>query len=153
MEETDKKWARQRQEATNLCKEVGQEYPACGFHIGDGWKEPVAEALRKLAKVGIPWTLAQVKQKFCGLRIYADVDLPNEGTEENPVWGFMPEHSQHAKYQEFRKIISEAETACDTRCESCGATAPAGQASGWKGCPACKTEEKKRYEEKYGKDG
>ena len=138
MKETQDKWDRMRQEANDLCAEIGQAYPPCGFHVGDGWFPHVAKALREIAKVGVPWQLAQVKQKFCQLRIYADIDLPNEGTKESPIWGFMPEHSQHALYQRVQEIIGEAESACDRACESCGAEAEAGPASGCKLCEACR---------------
>lgn len=154
MKDTEEKWARQHQRAVDLCKEVGQEYPPCGFSVGDGWFEPVADALRKIAKVGIPWQLAQVKQKFCQLRIYVDVETPgvtreNHDSAKNP-WIWEEGHPLKSKYDEIHAIISEAEAICDTRCESCGAQTEGGPASGWKGCKACKAAERAEYEAKYG---
>jgi hypothetical protein len=157
MDETEKKWERMRREQTEFLETIGQKYPPCGFSIGDGWKEPVYEALRKVAEIakgaGLEWQLAQVKQKFCQLRIYADVETPgvtreNHDSTTNP-WLFEENHPLHSKYVEIHAAISEAERLCNTRCEACGADTKGGAASGWKGCKACKEEEKKEYEAKY----
>jgi hypothetical protein len=159
MAESEAKWARMREEQDVFLKEIGQKYPPCGFSVGDGWLEPVKDALRKITKIaqeaGLEWQLAQVKQKFCQLRIYIDVETPgdvtreNHDSEKNP-WLFEENHPLHAKYREIQAAVHEAEIACDTRCESCGAQTKGGAASGWKGCAACKAAEKKAYEEKYG---
>lgn len=167
MAETKDKWARQHQEAVDFLESIGQKYPPCGYGIGDGWKEPVEAALRKIAAIGIPWELAQVKQKFCQLRIYidfpgsgkvlpvdflgknggrVDVGMPNESGEVS-IW--QEGHPDHAKYLQVQELIAEAESVCNTRCESCGAQTEGGAASGWKGCKACKNEEKQEYEKKY----
>lgn len=157
MEETEKKWERQHREQTEFLASIGQKYPPCGFSIGDGWKEPVFEALRKVAAIakeaGLEWELAQVKQKFCQLRIYIDVETPgvtreNHNSETNP-WLFEENHPLHAKYDEIHAAIGVAESACNVRCESCGGDTKGGAASGWKGCTACKAAEKREYEKKY----
>ena len=85
MKETQDKWERMRKRASDLCTEVGQEYPRSGFHVGDGWFPHVAKALREIAKVGVPWQLAQVKQKFCQLRIYV---MEGDLVVAHPVIGY-----------------------------------------------------------------
>lgn len=94
---TDAKWARQKLRATNLCKELGMDYPYCGFYIGDGWYPTVEKALRAAHDAGWCGPLAQVKQKFCQLRIYAD------------------NASELQRY-----FFSKAEAECDKLCETCG---------------------------------
>ena len=169
MEETEERWARQKREQTEFLKEIGQEYPPCGFSVGDGWKEPVYDALRQIAAVGIPWELAQVKQKFCQLRIY--VDFPGSGkvvpidfigsgqrmdvgmpNEDGTVSIWEEGHPDHSKYLRINEIIAECCRICDTRCEDCGAQTDGGAASGWKGCQACKDAERAEYKAKYGED-
>lgn len=162
MKETEAKWERQRLRANELLKEIGQENPPCGFGVGDGWFPHVAKALREINKVGIPWELAQVKQKFCQLRIY--IDFPGSGKvipvdflgskskrvdvgmpkEDGSVSIWEKGHPDHDKYLRVNELIREAEIACDTSCESCGAQTGGGAASGWKGCEACKKAEKER---------
>ncbi len=109
-----------------------------------------------------------MKQKFCQLRIY--VDFPGSGKvvpvdfiggkgkrvdvgmpkEDGTVSVWEKGHPDHDKYLRVNEIIREAERACDTSCESCGAPTDGGAASGWKGCKACKDEERADYEKKYG---
>ena len=120
------------QAVRDLCTEIDQEYPRCGFHVGDGWFPIVADALRRIAGVGIRWRLEQVKQKFCQLRVY--VDFLDDG-----IW--RPEHPDHGRYLEVKRIIAEAEAACDRACEQCGAKVEPGMSSGWKGCGACRHEQ------------
>lgn len=151
-EERDKKYQARQEKVKALLQEIGQEMPPCGFDVGSGWEEPVFEALRKMAKVGIPWQLAQVKQKFCQLRIYIDVDTPGDVTPENHdsiknPWIWEEAHPLKSKYDELHGYIGEAEVACNIRCEECGAQTEGGPASGWKGCTACKEAERKEFGE------
>jgi hypothetical protein len=90
----------------DLLAELDQEYPECGFYIGAGWFPVVADALRRVQRTGVPWKLAQVKQKFCGLRVY--IDFPDEVPEEG--------------YNQILGIVQQAELDCSTLCESCGKT-------------------------------
>lgn len=72
-------------------------YPYCGFDIGDGWYPSVVAALDKMIAAGWDKDLAQIKQKFGGLRIYI-------GQATDDVY----------------QIIHGAEALCDTLCEGCG---------------------------------
>lgn len=88
----------------SLLQSINQSNPPCGFHVGDGWFPIVADALRKIAVLNVDWTLEQVKQKFCGLRIYFSLSKTD-----------MP------RYDEIRAIVANAEEVCATICEDCGA--------------------------------
>jgi len=80
-----------------LLKELGIEDVRCGFHIGPGWFPVVAQTLRDMKEAGWTGKLAQVKQKFTGLRIYID--------------------DADSKLYDF---IAEAEKKCFYLCEICG---------------------------------
>lgn len=73
------------------------KYPPCGFDIGDGWFPIVKQALMAMVLVGWDRDLQQVKQKFCGLRIY--IGETNEAVDA---------------------IITYAEQRCSVTCEDCG---------------------------------
>lgn len=62
------------QKIDNLLREIGQEYPECGFYCPEEWFDIVSRCLRDLTFRFQGWTLAQVKEKFGNLRIYVDVD-------------------------------------------------------------------------------
>jgi hypothetical protein len=128
MKDTQAKWDRQRKQAEDLCKELGIDYPDCGFYIGDGWFPVVAEALRGIGQIGLKWKLGQVKQKFCQLRIYAE--FPGGEWEES--------HPDHDKYEAAKALIGIAEAACDVMCEGCGAVVDGGPACGCKLCDTCR---------------
>lgn len=108
---TNAKWDLQRGQAEKLCKSLGIGYPDCGFYIGDGWYPAVADALKKIGRLGIKWKLGQVKQKFCTLRIY--IDYLDEG-----IWDI--DHPNHDLYAQSQHFIAEAEEACNRICETCG---------------------------------
>lgn len=78
--------------------EHGIAYPRCGYHIGAGWAPVVEATLTALIKTGWDKDLHQVKQKFCGLRIYT---------------GPLTDEQQ--------ALIRVAENACAAMCEQCGA--------------------------------
>lgn len=73
------------------------KYPECGFHIGPGWLPVVFATLTEMIDAGWNKDLHQVKEKFCGLRIYI-------GEADGEIYD----------------IIHEAERKCSTMCESCG---------------------------------
>jgi hypothetical protein len=79
---------------------LGIAYPPCGIWIGDGWRPVVFAALEHMLALGWSGKLVQVKEKFGGLRIYAE----NLSAE-------------------MQKIVDDAETACRFLCEECGAIA------------------------------
>ena len=80
-----------------LLKRLDIKYPPCGFYIGDGWFPIVAAALEKMVATGWDRDLQQVKQKFCGLRIYIGATTP-----------------------EIEALIDSAEARCWKACEHCG---------------------------------
>ena len=160
MQEMEARWKKEREELTAFLKELGVNYPQCGYHVGEGWKPHVEVALRKVAKIakeaGLEWNLSQVKQKFCQLRIYYHVETPgvtreNHDSLTNP-WIWEENHPLHHVYQEIEAAVSEAEYACDQTCEQCPNPAKPGAASGSKLCEACNAAWKKAYQEKYGED-
>jgi hypothetical protein len=69
------------------------------FGCGEGWEPIVESVLEKLDKMDCEITVAQVKEKFGGLRIYV-----NNGTDE------------------AFEIINEAEKNAAFTCEMCGIT-------------------------------
>lgn len=101
----------EQEKIDNLLREIGQPYPRCGFYIGTGWFPVVETALKAMASVPISWQLTQVKEKFCGLRIYYDIDERVDADDPN------------AKIcsEKIDQIIAQAEHECNTMCESCGA--------------------------------
>lgn len=80
-----------------LLQKHGIKYPSCGFSIGDGWLSIVDEAFEKMIEAGWDRDLQQVKEKFCGLRIYI-----GNGSEAVDV------------------IIRDAERKAALCCENCG---------------------------------
>lgn len=120
------KYDRRRNRIKKLCNEIGQEYPACGFDIGDGWFPIVENALKKIATIDVKWKLVQVKQKFCQLRIYIHfLDYETDDLDVNK------------KFEEIRRLANEAERLCDVACENCGAKVNGGSAWGCKFCSRC----------------
>lgn len=97
------RWARQRARVDALLLELDIKFPRCGFEIGEGWFTTVAHALRQLVAAGWDRELEQVKQKFCGLRIYLGDSYAHD--ENRP---------------EFEAIIRHAEYQCAQICEFCG---------------------------------
>ena len=161
MQEMEARWKRERDELTAFLKEIGQEYPPCGYHVGDGWLPHTKTALRKIAEIakgaGLEWQVAQVKQKFCQLRIYIDVETPGGVTRENHdsatnPWIFEENHPLHSKYNEIHAAVGEAERICDALCENCPNPAKPGPASGTKLCTPCNDAWKAEYKKKYGED-
>lgn len=83
---------------TEYLAALGIEWPRCGFWVDEGWRKIVDDALKELIAAGWNKKLDQVKQKFCGLRIYIN--------DFNPV---------------LRPIIDRAEELSFKTCEGCGA--------------------------------
>lgn len=98
-----------------LLEELGIEYPPCGFYVGEGWMPIVENALRKMLDVGWDKRLAQVKEKFKGLRIYVDGETNDK----------------------IRDIIREAEEKCLKTCEDCGGPRAPLTGVGAPVCDAC----------------
>jgi hypothetical protein len=141
--------------------------PRCGFSVGLGWMPMVERALEKMVAAGWNKELAQVKQKFCQLRIY--IDFGGYDDVDNPVKRFFREvvhriaglackinHKLGMKLYELRdssllgkwklnavgKAVQEAEAECDRICEVCGKEREKkGPRGGWALCNACGQEE------------
>lgn len=79
------------------CESRGIAWPQCGFDIGPGWLPIVERALDEMIAAGWDRDLQQVKQKFCGLRIY--IGESNEA---------------------IVAAIHKAEAECAKSCEHCG---------------------------------
>lgn len=117
-----------REDYTKRCHAAGDELltrlgvaqPRCGFSCGLGWLPIVERALKECLEVGWDGKLAQVKQKFCQLRIYVD---------------FFPKDEV---YQKMGEILSKAEADCDVICEICGKErTKKGVSVGWALCDDC----------------
>lgn len=93
------------------------------FDIEEGWYPLVLKLMQDLVAIGWNKQIAQVKEKFGGLRFYI-----MEGND--PIW----------------ELIEKAENASFDICESCGATDKVGTESiyGWYKtyCSTCYSEEK-----------
>jgi len=96
------------------------------FECDDGWGPLIAELEAKLRVLSPGYTISQVKEKFGGLRYYADAGDVNAETSK---W--------------FYELVHEAETRSFEICECCGQP---GQLSrrgkhGWYKtlCPTCAT--------------
>lgn len=75
--------------------------PAILSGVGDGWLPIVNDLIAKLDERFPGWTLSQVKEKFGGLRFYAD---PPQGT----AW------------EDMELLIADAEVKAAETCEWCG---------------------------------
>lgn len=92
-------------------KERLGKYPY--LDIGEGWYPLVIQLDAKLAEIDPDYTLAQVKEKFGGLRYY--VDTVNASDDD---------------LERFRELVREAEAASYTICDVCGLPGKANN-SGW----------------------
>lgn len=108
------------EQVEKLLASRGVKHPYCGFSVGAGWFPIVERALDGLAAHG-EVRLAQVKEKFGGLRIYID----------SPEWS-----------DEVAKIVDDAEAEAWKTCEDCGATEGVEtKGPGWIRtlCPRCRS--------------
>lgn len=83
--------------------------PYCGFSCGEGWFGPLNELCSKIEQIltRLPedergFQVAQVKEKFGGLRFYIDGPKNKEA------------------YDDIQVLIGNAESACYKLCEDCG---------------------------------
>lgn len=81
----------------------GFDPPRCYSHVHQGWWPILENLLPQLKTAGVI-SLAQVKQKFGGLRVYVDV-LDEDADVDNSV---------------IRALINVAETEAWKTCEFCG---------------------------------
>jgi hypothetical protein len=111
-----------------LCDELLTKYdiepPRCGVFVGPGWVPAVDRMLGRLIEAGWDKNLAQIKQKFCRLRVYLD------RTPQDPQLS-----------AKLERIISTAETECDNLCEACGKSREfRGMGTGMAICNKCERE-------------
>lgn len=78
------------------------------FMVGDGWLLLIKNLIEELIAIGWDRQICQVKEKFGGLRFYAN-DVPDGGLE----------------------IISRYEDLSYKTCETCGSTENITQTKGW----------------------
>lgn len=97
--------------------------PYGGDYSPDGWAHIVADALTSIAEIeaasGLLASVAQVKEKFGGLRLY--VRARDETTE-----------GQHFAAQ-LQEIVAAAEQRAARTCQKCGAPGELRSAGGWWG--------------------
>jgi hypothetical protein len=126
-----------------FAKHMEEKYPAMfsqpygGFAVGEGWW-PILESLCGQIQHHIDWknkqsevvpqvTVAQIKEKFGGLRFYYD------GGDD-----------------EIRGMVRMAESWADKSCETCGSPGTSG-GKGWIKtlCPTHRAEADARYAERF----
>lgn len=137
-----------RQEYFDKCRSEGQrvmdrfgiEKPRCGFGIGLGWIPPTERAFEKMIAAGWDKELHQVKQKFCGLRIYIGKGATEPTGEKN-------EHGYDVmRPTAIGLAIQEAEAECVNLCEVCGnEREKKGIRSGWALCNSCEKDDGKAF--------
>lgn len=94
-----------------------------GIDIGDGWMPIVIELDQKLIELYPDYKLAQVKEKFGGLRFYVEgIPWQSEGS----------------------KLIDEAEAKSYETCEECGAPGKGTTSGGYWIKTLCETCDEKR---------
>ncbi len=97
---------------------------------GPGWLPVVADLNEKIAALFPDYEVQQVKQKFCGLRYYCNVESDAR----------------------VHMLIRAAERACDKTCEDCGATFEPKEYYGRHYCPTCEAlpyEETQEYKMRH----
>lgn len=95
-------------------KELERDFPNamsnvyCGAYIGKGWIPAVREALAVLEAAGAK--VAQIKEKFGGLRLYWDSPDLEVGARPFSVWHYIA----------CSMAEKQAEAKCWKICEDCG---------------------------------
>jgi hypothetical protein len=122
------RWTAVEEAFEAMRKKYGIGEVPCGTSVGPGWLPIIDEALGKMVAAGWDRKLAQVKQKFCGIRIY--------------VGG--------ASSAAIEAIIRDAEAKCARACEHCGA--PRGLEAPRNGialCADCEAVEEKLWDDAH----
>lgn len=83
----------------------GYDLSLAKISVGPGWGSLLEEVFEKKEKENVPVTIIQVKEKFAGLRIYAD----GIGVDENNI------------ISNFQRFLCDIERRSLTICVSCGA--------------------------------
>ena len=105
-----------------------------GLECDAGWNSIIKETLSKLSY--FPIIIAQIKQKFGGLRIYWE---PNKDV-----------HGEKEDFDKVREIIFEADKKASNTCEWCGKPGSTKGSKNWIRvlCPECRENEEKIKEER-----
>jgi len=75
-----------------------------GLEVGDGWLGLVRDLLDELDAISVKYCVAQIKEKFGGLRFYA----------------FDRGRDTKANVERFRALVKAAEAKSFETCERCG---------------------------------
>jgi hypothetical protein len=117
MKKTKQEWKEERdrenelmnKEIEDVFKKMNRPYPACGVSISRGWwKSAVLPMLVAIDALKWKGTIAQIKQKFCTLRVYID-HHPNPETDDEINADTIAD-----------QLIDLATKLCDHICEECG---------------------------------
>jgi hypothetical protein len=102
-------------------------------NVGTGWHDLVRRLEQRLLEIDPDYELLQIKEKFGGLRYYA-----NSGTTTGDILA-----------DPFHMAISEAEAESDQTCERCGATEGVEQRATFNWiktlCPTHRAEDEERH--------
>lgn len=85
--------------------------------VSDGWLPLLEDLVSKLKQRGWTGEVAQIKEKFGGLRFYANPSIKTGNTKE--------------EIEEFQRLIYEAEDKSFKICEFCGQPGKRTSALGW----------------------
>lgn len=101
-------------------KERMREMASISCGVGEGWWEPIEHGVYLLDKVYPGWTLSQIKEKFGGLRFYAEAPAFRDqkpGDKQDEIWY---DQWRDRYYANFQAICDAIEGACHDLCEVCG---------------------------------
>lgn len=114
--------------------------PFVASHVPPGWDSAIARALEDIAALsatsGVSIQVAQVKEKFGGLRLYLDIDEESAGplelVEEEETHTRLRSSSNPGSVRErATAIVDAAAIRCSTICEVCGNEGQSRNSSGW----------------------
>jgi len=126
----DHGWSEPR--VAGFFKSHPQRSPRTPSFVPQGWDEPVADALTALLGIerasGTAIRIAQIKEKFGGLRIYVDVDEMSDGPFEIVRSTPSSTHFRNAATsgsvrEQAHAIIDQAADRAELHCVRCGAPA------------------------------
>lgn len=123
-----------------------------GFDVGDGWYELIKELMTKLDELRVQYPkdfkgfrIAQVKEKFGGLRFYVN-HYPNCGMPDMPLKEFFENNP-------VERLITKAEQDSYSICEDCGQPGKLRNDRPWIRtlCDKCSLEDLERKKRRFGK--
>lgn len=102
----------------------------CGFSLPEGWRDIVWKLCEDLQRNNIQIRVAQVKEKFAGLRFYYDV----------------PEGAPEDTWEKARELVSATEHFSYMVCEDCGTTKSVDVQGSWltAKCAMCRKQRAKQ---------